>query len=87
MVGAKLSTTLDESVTHVLTFHNPGQVLPPEWVLRSLEGEKEQEVVLYGHLFHPHGQYINVVYQDWVVESLAKGFILCEMKFMAVPRL
>ncbi|KAG0574916.1 hypothetical protein KC19_VG302500 [Ceratodon purpureus] len=87
MVGAKTSPKLDKNVTHVLTFHNPGQELRPDWLLRSLRGEKEQELVYYGHLCHPHGQYINVVYQDWLVESLAKGFILCEMQFMAFPRL
>ncbi|KAG0571387.1 hypothetical protein KC19_VG007800 [Ceratodon purpureus] len=87
MVGAKSSTTLDENVTHIVSFHNEGQELPRDWMLRSLGGEKEQELVLYGHFCHPHGQYINVVYQDWLAESLAKGFVLCEMNFMAVPRM
>ncbi|KAG0573041.1 hypothetical protein KC19_VG143700 [Ceratodon purpureus] len=74
--GASTSDTLDDSVTHVVTYHKPELKLRGDKVLRSLGGSREQDLVSLGGWWHLDRRFIKVVYQDWIEDCVAAGKVL-----------
>ncbi|KAG0594501.1 hypothetical protein M758_UG083000, partial [Ceratodon purpureus] len=84
MLGMTTVDSIGYTTSHIVTYRRPEQVLNENNILQSLGGRDIEEIVTLSSFWHPKGRAIQVVYHDWLVDSLEAGELLEVEKYVAV---